>query len=684
MVLRWLILILAITPYACAATPEAAPPPSKLPNVIVITLDTTRADRMGFLGSQRGLTPNLDALAKESVVFTRAYSQAPLTPVSHSTIFTGTFPQYHQVLTFPIPLAKDLPYLPDILKQHGYITGAFVASLAVDPHWGTPGFERGYDTYDAGFSWKKYTPETRYQSVERRGGEVVDRALAWLSKQPSGPFFLWVHLFDAHSPYDPPEPYKTRYAKQLYDGEIAYVDSAVGKFIKELKASGRFDDTVLALTADHGESLGAHGEDEHGIFLYDETIHVPLLIKLVHGANGGNRVDDRVELADIMPTLLGAVGIGVPEKVQGQSLLGFLEPGTAVGDAAAKVWQDRGAYSTADYGHIAFAWSAEQSLRSGKYLYIQAPRRELYEDARDPKSLHNLAGASPAVADTLSSRLKSFQQSTTNTAETPKAHLDEERMEKLAVLGYMAARPDSGVGAPSELGADPKDKIQEANAVLRMNNLLQNGDPKTRCITSPPEIKKAAAKFPDIAILHFFLGGCYLENEDYAAAIPELRQTIKLEPNFTKAELNLGRALMQTQDFDAATTAFEHVTKSEPGLVQVHIYLIVLYGKANRYQDQIEQCRDVLKVLPRNFGANLNLGRALLATGDAQSAIAPLQKAIEGEPKRPGPHATLAEVYERLGRPEDAGRERAEAERLSAAMNGAAGAEPGVNQSKPE
>jgi arylsulfatase A-like enzyme len=679
--LRWFVFIFAVASCARATTPEAAPPPTKLPSVIVITLDTTRADRMGFLGSKRGLTPNLDSLARESVVFTRAYSQAPLTPASHSTIFTGTFPQYHQVLTFPIPLSKDLPYLPDILKQHGYSTGAFVASLAVDPHWGTPGFERGYDTYDAGFSWKKYTPETRYQSVERRGGEVVDRALAWLGKQPAGPFFLWVHLFDAHSPYDPPEPYKTRYAKAPYDGEIAYVDSAIGKFIKELKASGRYDDTVLALTADHGESLGAHGEDEHGIFLYDETIHVPLVIKLAHGMSAGKRIEDRVELADIMPTLLGVLGIAVPEKVQGQSLLGFLEPGTTAGDAAAKLWRDRGAYSTADYGHIAFAWSPEESLRTGKYLYIEAPRRELYEDAVDPKSLHNLADSSRAVADTLSSRLKTFQRLTTNTAETPKAQMDEEKMEKLAILGYMAARPDSGE-ASGERGADPKDKIQAADAVLRINNLLQNGDPKTRCITSPPEIKKAVARFPDIAMLHFFLGSCYLDAKNFAAAVPELRQVLKLEPGFTKAELNLGRALLQTEDFTAATTAFEHVAKSEPAFVLPHIYLIVLYGKSSRYQDQIGQCRDVLKILPLNFGANLNLGRALLETGDAQGAIAPLQKAMEGEPKRPGPHATLAEVYERLGRPEDAGRERAEAERLTAAMNGTA--DPGMNQSKPE
>ena len=157
---------------------------------------------------------------------------------------------------------------------------------------------------------------------------MVAHALDWLSKHQERPFFMWVHLFDPHTPYDPPEPYKTRYKKALYDGEIAYVDSAMGKFFRQLKASGLYDDTMVVLTADHGESLGAHGENEHGIFVYDETIHVPLVIKLPHGAVAGKRIEDRVELADIVPTVLGSLGIPVPEKVQGQSMLGLLEPGT--------------------------------------------------------------------------------------------------------------------------------------------------------------------------------------------------------------------------------------------------------------------------------------------------------------------------------------------------------------------
>src|ERR1022692_5327756 len=176
----FMILSTALTVGSPTATSKA-PSDVSSPNIILITLDTTRADRMGFMGSKRGLTPNLDALAKQSSVFTRAYSQAPLTPTSHATILTGTYPQYHQVLTFPIPLGKDIPYIPAILKARGYSTAAFVGSLALDPTWGVPGFERGFDTYDAGYSWQGYTPQTRYQTTERRGGEVVRRALAWLS-----------------------------------------------------------------------------------------------------------------------------------------------------------------------------------------------------------------------------------------------------------------------------------------------------------------------------------------------------------------------------------------------------------------------------------------------------------------------------------------------------------------------
>ncbi len=214
----------------------------------------------GFLGSSRGLTPNLDALAKQCAVFTRAYAQEPLTTPSHAALLTGTYPQFNHVADLGAPLAEDLPYLPDILRRRGYHTAAFVGAYILDPKSHTaPGFDRGFDTYDAGFH-KRRAGEYRYSSVERRAEDVVKHALAWLNKHPQGPFFLWLHFYDPHDPYDPPEPFKSRFASAPYDGEIAYTDSVLGKFFATLKTRGLYQGTLIAIAADHGEAFGEHGE----------------------------------------------------------------------------------------------------------------------------------------------------------------------------------------------------------------------------------------------------------------------------------------------------------------------------------------------------------------------------------------------------------------------------------------
>src|ERR1700686_655518 len=309
---------------AASALAGAAESPNIIPpNIILITVDTARADRMGFLGSKVGLTPNLDTLARESAVFTHAYSQVPLTAPAPATILTGTYPQFHQVNDFQVPLAQDLPYAPAILRKHGYRTSAFIGAMVLDPHAGfARGFDRGFDTYDAGFH-QAHPGEDRYHSTERRGGEVVAHALAWVKQHPRGPFFMWLHLYDAHDPYDPPEPYKSKFAAAPYDGEIAYVDSAVGTFLSDLRTRGLYDGALIAVMADHGEALGEHGETTHGIFLYDETIHVPLMFKLPQRRSAGKRIETRAGLVDVMPTILQTVGIPVPKEMQGESLLGM-------------------------------------------------------------------------------------------------------------------------------------------------------------------------------------------------------------------------------------------------------------------------------------------------------------------------------------------------------------------------
>src|SRR5712692_5685066 len=317
----WILCLFSLLPsFAAAADP---------PSVILITLDTVRADRMGFLGSSRGLTPQLDALARQSVVFERAYSQAPLTPVSHATILSGTYPRFHGVRDFGSRLLGSTPYLPDLFRARGYRTAAFVSSVILDPQNGfAPGFERGFDIYDAGFHRTK-RGESRLGSMQRRGEETVTRALDWLEKNHQRPVFLWIHIWDAHDPYDPPAPFKERHAGAPYDGCIAYVDATIGKLLAGLRSAGVYEGALIAVMSDHGESLGDHGENTHGVFLYDSTIRVPLLFKFPQARFAGQRVAARASLVDVAPTMLKATQAPVPATMQGQSLISLI--GTKAG-----------------------------------------------------------------------------------------------------------------------------------------------------------------------------------------------------------------------------------------------------------------------------------------------------------------------------------------------------------------
>jgi arylsulfatase A-like enzyme/Flp pilus assembly protein TadD len=637
----------------------------QLPNVILITLDTMRADRMGFLGSQHGLTPNLDALARQSVVFTHAYSQVPLTTASHATILTGTYPQFHQVNDFGVPLAQDVPYAPDIFRVHGYHTAAFIGSLVLDPSArSAPGFDRGFDTFDAGFH-RRRPGESRYQAIERRGGEVVAHALAWLNLHPQGPFFIWVHLYDAHDPYDPPEPYKSRYASAPYDGEIAYADSAVGKLLSQLRARGLYEGALIAVMADHGESLGEHGEDTHGIFLYDETIHVPLLFKLPGERSAGKRIESRVGLVDVLPTILQGVGVPVPAEVQGQSLVALLKPSAAKPgtskDPATPL--DRPSYAESDYPRRTFGWSATRALRTGKYLFIDAPRRELYDQSVDPKAAHNLSSASTAVADTLAGQLEAFRRKTSTAKEAPKVSADPELQEKLSALGYVASDNSSApMPGIKDSGADPKDKVEVVN-LLHGAEILKE---ELHFQEAVPLLEQVIAKEPNLPIAYLQLGTALTSLKNYEKAVPVLRKAVELRPDLTVPRYQLGSALFETGDFAGAEVEFEAAVARLPDWAEARFSLATTYARLGRMPDAIGEYQKVIAARPNHYGAHLLLGRALALTGSPEAALPNLTKASTLQPNSPEPHAFLADAYTELGRNADAERERAEAARLRA------------------
>jgi arylsulfatase A-like enzyme/thioredoxin-like negative regulator of GroEL len=654
--IRQLVCVVWLSVAALAGT--AAPP-----NVILITLDTVRADRMGFLGSQRGLTPNLDVLARESVVFTRAWSQVPLTTPSHATILTGTYPQFHQVNDFQVPLAQELPYAPAILREHGYHTAAFLGAMVLDPEAGfARGFDRGFETYDARFH-QGHPGEDRYSTTERRGGEVVAHALAWLNERPRTPFFMWVHLYDAHDPYDPPEPYKTRYASAPYDGEIAYADSAVGKLLSQLRELGLYDGAVIAVMADHGEALGDHGEDTHGFFLYDETIHVPLVIKLPGGSSAGKRIETRVGLVDWLPTILQAVGVAVPQEVQGTSLLGMMKPVPTEGagaSAAQEASPDRPAYAETDYPQRMFGWSSVRALRTGKYLYIKAPRQELYDQSADPKAEHDLSSASTAVTSTLAGQLDAFRQKTSSSREAPKSTVDPEAQEKLAALGYVASSGNAARPGAKDLGADPKDKIAIGNLIHRAYLLIES----QRYQEAVPLLQQLIVKEPDTPLAYAQLGQCLVSLKDYPPAVPVLRKAVEMRPDMTLPHFQLGVALLETKDIAGAVPELEIVVARVPHWEEAHLLLQMAYAQTGRMAESIKECEKVLKFDPDDYRTNLLLGRVLELTGKPAAALSRLKKAAALEPKALEPHMFLAEAYGQLGRKVSAARERAVAKRL--------------------
>lgn len=569
------------------------------PNIILITLDTTRADRMGFLGSTRGLTPNLDALAKQSVVFTRAYAQVPLTTPSHASLLTGTYPQFNHVEDLGAPLTKDLPYLPDLLHQHGYHTAAFIGAEILNPSSTARGFERGFDLYDAPFHLRK-PGEDRYTSIERRAEDVANSAMAWLSHHQQGPFFLWLHFYDPHDPYDPPEPFKTHYASAPYDGEIAYTDSVVGSIMGVLQRHGLFQNCLIAIAADHGEAFGEHGEERHGMFLYDETIRVPLLLKLPAGRFEGKRVEERVALADIAPTLLEAAEISIPSKVQAHSLFSLIGDAKRAGEKAeTPLWP---IYSETNYGHRTFGWAELRSWRTGKYLYVQAPKRELYDQSSDSGALENLAANARAVAGILDAQLTEFEKKTSG-GQTVNPKVDPALAEKLRALGYLAD-DSQGENSDKKSAVDPKDKIEIANKFHRaLVNLEDN------------HYDEAIAELQDVVRLEPDLGSGFLElgralthHQRYQEALQALRTAAEKMPSSGMAHYELGLLLVKTGEWEAALHEMQAAVLCTPDSALLHFDLAAVQTRLKHTPEAAREYEKALEIDPDYFEANLTYG----------------------------------------------------------------------------
>ena len=549
-ILIWLLLPLG---HAFAAATK--------PNLVLITLSSARADRMGFLGAKGGLTPNLDRLAAASLVFEHAYAQAPGTLVSHASLLTGSYPQVTGFSEIGGSLAPPLPYLPDLLKAQGYRTAAFVGSIELDPANGlAQGFDRGFQTYDAGF--RPLIPgDPRPPITRRSGAETVTRAITWLSQNSQAPFFLWVEIHDGDV------------SRDSYNRAITAADAAVGKLLAALKTEKVDGNTAIVVAADHGQSLGSHGESTHGIFLYDETIHAPLLVKLpaAQGAPANPvtarvaaRVTAKVRLVDIAPTLLEIASLPVPSQMQGQSLL-----------RAAKSGGEQPVYSRADLSQRGFGWSTLESWRAGRYLYIRAPKPELYDTTADPAAAHNLAESSKATLSTMAAQLDALDRRFSGETGKTSAELSSSELQKLASLGYVGLQQASTHSAAAT-GIDPKDKIAIANKVVE-------AAPSTLVPATPDQAIAAlapmAAKETGLYLAEYALGVAFAQKGQFAGAVKHLHKAIELQPDSAWAHFEIGATLVKTGDYKTAAVHLEIAAARLPAFAPAQSALAEAKGR---------------------------------------------------------------------------------------------------------
>jgi choline-sulfatase len=671
------------------------------PNVILISLDTTRADHLGCYGNGNARTPAMDKLAQNGVLFSQTASTAPLTLPSHSSIMTGLYPTNHGVrLNGTNALSQQHVTLAEALSDQGYQTGAFIGAFVLDGRWG---LNQGFGRYDDQFDLARFK-QLDLAAVQRPADQVIDAALGWLEGQKSSPFFAWIHLYDAHTPYAPPEPllseFGSRGAEGLYDGEIAFVDQQVDRLVSWLRTAGLNERTIVVVVGDHGEALGSHGEGTHGFYIYDYALHVPFIVSTPIDRMRGVRVDTQVSLVDVFPTVLGLTGVDSKSTIHGRSLVPLML-GSPPGEEVF-------AYSESMAPDLQFGWSALHSLRSARYKYIEAPRPELYDLVADPGEQTNIFGRQATFAFELSRRLERLIADSSRDAPAPEAaNLDQQTLERLAALGYVgtsapAKRPAGG----SKAMADPKDKLDVFMAVQRAGELMADGDyagsaralesaiqkepmmPQAllmlgssytelgrrkeakaqfdRVLKSDPQsiqgliglanilmdegqaddvvtlCKRTLSLDPRNSQAYALIGNAYISRHEPLTALPYLEKAVDIQPKITQNQLNLAAALIEARQFPRAQTVLDAIVKEHPKFPGAWFNLGVLYDEQRRTDDARRAYVAEVENYPNSFKARFNLGKVLSAVGDWSGSIEQMRAVIRIAPNQPEGYLFLA------------------------------------------
>ncbi len=623
-----------------AATGGWAAAASK-PNVLVVTIDTLRADHVGCYGYKQVQTPNLDSLAADGVLFREAFTAVPITLPSHTVIFTGTYPMLNGMHDFSgNRLGANQPTLASILKENGYSTGAVIASAVLDSRFG---LNRGFDFYYDHFDFNRLL-ETNLDSMERPANQVVDEALRWLGQNYQKRFLLWVHLYDPHHPYRPPAPYSETYKTHPYDGEIAFADAQLGRVLAFLKSKDLYGRTLIVVLGDHGEGLGEHGEKTHGFFIYNSTLHVPLIFKLPEG--GAHRqVTQAVSTVDVLPTILDELQIAVPKAVQGHTLRGAIDGKTAEGSPI---------YSETFLPRLHFNWSEVRGLQQQSYKFIDGPKPELYDLGADPGELHNLFAGKPAVSQELRSRLGSVvTRYTQGKGLAEKMPLDPALSERLKELGYTAFAGGGDPAVSNRNLPDAKDRIQFYEQFSDAMDASQHH----RYIEAVAKLKPLLKVEPDSQPVHYLLGTNYFRMKQFSDAIVEFQHTVRLSPDYALANYWLGLSYAESGNYASAIPSFQQTLKLDGTNFSAAFNMGAAELRLGRVDQAAAAFRQSVAIYPEYAQGYLALGEVLLYQSKVSDALPPLEKAVSLQPANPRAHAALAKALEASGRHDEALRE---------------------------
>ena len=568
-------------------------------NVLLITLDTTRADRLGAYGYAKAKTPNLDSIARNGVRFANAYAQVPLTLPSHSSLMTGTYPLTHGVHNNgAYVLPSGAVTLAKILKDKGLKTAAFVASFSVDSRFG---LDKGFDVYDDNF--QEGTP-FKAVNAERKAEQVYAAFLPWFDNLKDEPFLCWLHFFDPHLPYSPPSPYREQFADRLYDGEVAYMDYLIGRVMRKLMDRNLLGKTLIVVAGDHGESFGEKGESGHGIFLYDNVLRVPLLLYAENHLPPGKVVESRVRLIDVLPTILDLMNLPKPEAVQGQSLLPYIRR---------KEKSDLDSYIETSYPKENYGWAPLVGLISGAWKYIRAPKEELYDLKADPGEDKNVFVSAGRTAADLKKRLDELIRAAVVPGVSAKQALTTEEIARLRSLGYVDYSDPTARGA----AADPKDKVEELKMIQDAERFEFEGNFQAAAGLQ----EKMLALRPGAASSYIGLALARARLKDFDAAVAVLKRGIEKIPNSELLMTRLGYTFLVMGRLPDALAQMEKVLELNPRSIDGLTAMSVLLDGTGRKDEARTFFEKALAVEPENQFLRTSYGQNLASAGRAAEAI---------------------------------------------------------------